>query len=256
MNQILRLLILLLAIFFSIHLLNNKLFDLPPIAKLLDPFHGYAKIKINDRKNIFDEKIINNVEIIWDENYIPHIFAENDNDLYFAQGYVVARDRLWQMDFITRVYEGRLSEILGYNHAILTNDRFMRTVGITEGAKQSLSSIAVCEQKESINQNWNGLESSCTGEIIILEPKIYKMLTSFSKGVNKYINSIAWDELPIEFKILDYQPEYWSPFKTCILLKSMTLTLSGRNSDIVYEVIKQKYGIESAKNYFQSFHTS
>ena len=250
MNQIFRLFILLLAIFFSIHLLNNKLFDLPPIAKLLDPFHGYAKIKTNDRKNIFDEKIISNIEIVWDENYIPHIFAENDNDLYFAQGYVVARDRLWQMDFISRVYEGRLSEILGYNHAILTNDRFMRTVGITEGAKQSLSSIAVCEQKESINQSWNGLESSCTGEITILEPKIYNMLTSFSKGVNKYINSIAWDELPIEFKILDYQPEYWSPFKTCILLKSMTLTLSGRNSDIVYEVIKQKYGIESAKKLF------
>lgn len=253
MNQILKLFVLLLLIFFSIHVLNNKLFDLPPIAKLLDPFHGYAKIKDNDNKNIFDSNIERSVEIIWDDNYIPHIFAENDNDLYFAQGYVVAQDRLWQMDFVSRVYEGKLSEILGYNHAVITNDRFMRTVGVTEGAKQSLSSIAICQENKSINQNWNGLESTCDGKVIILEAKIYSMLISFSNGVNKYIDSIAWDELPIEFKILDYQPEYWTPYKTCILLKSMTLTLSGRNNDIVYEVVKQKYGLENAKKLFPEF---
>ncbi|MDC2984630.1 penicillin acylase family protein, partial [Candidatus Marinimicrobia bacterium] len=253
MKQILKLFYLLLIILFSIHLLNNKVFDLPPIAKLLDPFHGYAKIKKNDYHNFINTNLKNDVEIIWDENYIPHIFAQNDGDLYFAQGYVVAQDRLWQMDFVSRVYQGRLSEILGYHKEIISNDRFMRTVGVTEGAKKSLSTIAVCEQNNTINYNWDGQEHSCFGEIIIYDSQVYSMLVSFSNGVNEYINSIAWDEYPIEYKILDYGPEYWTPYKTCILLKSMTLTLTGRNSDIVFEVIKNKYGKENAKILFPDF---
>ena len=52
-------------------------------------------------------------EIIIDENHIPHIFAKNDNDLCFAQGYITAFDRLWQMEFQTMAAAGRLSEIIG-----------------------------------------------------------------------------------------------------------------------------------------------
>ena len=62
------------------------------------------------------------VEVIWDENNIPHIFAQNEHDLYIAQGYIVAQDRLWQMDFISRVYAGRLSEIIGYNSKLSAID--------------------------------------------------------------------------------------------------------------------------------------
>ena len=72
------------------------------------------------------------------------------------------------------------------------------------------------------------------------------MLIAYSKGVNFYINNLKWDEIPIEYKILDYSPEYWSPLKTCILLKAMSLDLSGRNSDLLYTEIASKYSIEDA----------
>ena len=53
--------------------------------------------------------------IIWDERRIPHIFAKNDKDLFFVQGYIHAFDRLWQMEFQTMAAGGRLSEIIGIN---------------------------------------------------------------------------------------------------------------------------------------------
>ena len=248
MKDIVKIVILIFFVLFSIHVLNNKVFSYPPMGKLLNPFHGYSTVN-NDNESIFLNDINANAEVIWDENNIPHIFAENEHDLYMIQGYIVAQDRLWQMDFITRVHAGKLSEIMGYNNNILRNDRFMRTIGIVEGAKASLSSIAYCLNLDdgSILNGWNGLTACPKGyNLIIKEPIIYDMMVAYSNGVNKYISSLAWNQLPIEYKILDYQPELWSPLKTCILLKTMSLDLTGRNSDVLYEFIRQEYGIDKA----------
>ena len=243
MIRIFRALGLLLCLLFLIHILNNKVFSLPPIGKLLNPFHGYASSDSMDDGEINLEILTDSAKVIWDKNNIPHIFAENQSDLYILQGYVVAQDRLWQMDFVSRVHEGRLSEIIGDNPDVLTNDIFMRTIGIVEGAKASLESIAYCQDRNSkIYKEWDGLESCPDGyKLIINEEDVYNMLVSYSKGVNAYIENLHWTEYPIEYKILDYTPELWTPFKTCILLKSMTLTLSGRNADIVYEIVKNIY---------------
>ena len=94
------------------------------------------------------------------------------------QGYIVAQDRLWQMDFITRFHEGRLSEITGYNSDVLKSDRFMRTIGIVEGSKASLSTIAQCYSKQDgYDNNWNGLGHCPEGYILkIHEKDIYDML--------------------------------------------------------------------------------
>ena len=100
----------------------------------------------------------------------------------------------------------------------------------------------------NIFNEWDGLEDCPEGyQLKISEPTVYNMLVSYSKGINEYIKSLQWDQLPIEYKILDYQPEPWSPLKTCILLKAMTLDLTGRNTDVLYEFIKQEYGIEKAR---------
>lgn len=64
------------------------------------------------------------IEIIRDEWGVPHIYARNIDDLFFAQGYVQAQDRRWQMDMYRRTYEGRLAEIMGPSH--ITHDRLMR----------------------------------------------------------------------------------------------------------------------------------
>ena len=68
------------------------------------------------------------VEILYDSMGVPHIFASSMEDLFFAQGYVHAKDRLWQMEMFRRVLQGRLSEIFG--EATLDTDRFLRTIGL------------------------------------------------------------------------------------------------------------------------------
>jgi penicillin amidase len=72
------------------------------------------------------------VEISRDKWGVPHIYAQNEHDVYFAQGYVHAQDRLWQMEFSRRVGAGRLSEVLG--EATLKSDQFLRTIGLYRAA--------------------------------------------------------------------------------------------------------------------------
>ena len=104
------------------------------------------------------------------------------------------------------------------------------------------------------DNNWNGLEDCPVDYILkIHEKDIYDMLISYSKGVNQDLESLNRDELPIEYKILDYKPELWTPFKTCVLLKAMTLDLTGRNSDVIYQFIKQEYGLEKPKFLYPEF---
>ena len=109
MKQNFKILLLLLLLLLSIHLLNNKVLSLPPMAKLLNPFHGYM---VNDKNNQSEIRLRNlkkSVEVIWDNNNIPHIFAQDEVDMYMVQGYIVASDRLWQMDFVSRLHAGKLS---------------------------------------------------------------------------------------------------------------------------------------------------
>lgn len=87
-------------------MLNTKIGDIPPLAKFLNPFRGFwANAEPKDagpNNELKIEGLKGSVEIQFDEQMIPHIFADNNQDLYFAQGYITAKDRLWQMDFQTR----------------------------------------------------------------------------------------------------------------------------------------------------------
>src|SRR5690606_34196599 len=74
------------------------------------------------------------VTVWYDDNAVPHLFAENDDDLYFAQGYIVAKDRLWQMEFYTLAAAGRLTEMVG--PAVLEYDRYNRRIGMTRTARE------------------------------------------------------------------------------------------------------------------------
>ena len=85
--------------------MNMKFSQVPPLGKLLSPFHGYLQ-NIED-PNQYDKEIKIKtgdleapVEVLFDELMIPHIYAQNEHDLYYVQGYIDARDRLWQMDFL------------------------------------------------------------------------------------------------------------------------------------------------------------
>lgn len=189
--------------------LNTKIDDVPPLGKFLDPLNGfwqnsgYAALNAPEHLNLPGLK--SPVSVIWDKDIIPHIFAENDHDLYLAQGYVVAFHRLWQMEFQLYKTAGRLSEILG---PITKNlDRSQRRKGLAYSA------------------NWLLKETK-------KDSAIFSMLQAYTDGVNAYINSLDYKDLPVEYKLLDYEPEPFTPYKTCLLLKEMSDQLSSGERDL------------------------
>ena len=121
------------------------------------------------------------VEIIRDELGIAHIYANNINDLMFAQGYVHAQDRLFQMELNRKVARGTLSEIIGIK--ALDSDRIARTMGYERVAKLDWELFDESEQ-----------------QIII----------DYCHGINAYITSADF-KLPIEFTLLKFKPEKWHP---------------------------------------------
>ncbi len=179
---------------------------IPPLGKFLDPYHGFWQniepIGYQGKKQLVIPGLQEPVSVIYDSLLIPHIFARNNNDLYLAQGYVTAMHRLWQMEFQTHAAAGRVSEIVA-GDAILDYDRRQRRLGMMFGARQALTSM---EQHPAVVQ--------------------------YTKGVNAYIESLRYEDLPFEYKLLDYTPEPWTPVKCALLLKNMAQTLNFGDKDI------------------------
>ncbi|RME43682.1 MAG: penicillin acylase family protein, partial [Chloroflexi bacterium] len=140
------------------------------------------------------------VEVIRDRWGIPHIYAQNQHDLFFAQGYVHAGDRLWQMDFNRRIGTGRLSELVG--ESTLDTDIFLRHLGMHRAAAKDLE---------------------------LLTPETQAILTAYADGVNAYIESHQ-GRLPLEYTILGVKPEPWKPLDTVVWAKVMAWDL-GANWD-------------------------
>ena len=139
------------------------------------------------------------VSVIRDENGVPHIQAKNDDDLYFAQGFVQAQDRLVQMDLSRRQASGRLSEVVG--EAAVDRDKYFRTLGLRRAAEDSYQ--AYSEEAK-------------------------RTLQAFADGVNAFI-ALAKEEnrLPIEFTLLGYEPEEWHPIDSLTIGKYMAFDLGG-----------------------------
>src|SRR5690606_981355 len=142
----------------------------------------------------------------------PHVFAGHDYALYFAQGYITAKDRLWQMDFQTRYAAGRLSEVVGEKAFEL--DRYQRRMGMVHGAQAMVKSS-------------------------MLDPKTKLITEAYSDGINAYIKNLSPSDYPIEFKILDYEPEPWSPLNSALLLKLMSATLARGTNELAMSNIKE-----------------
>jgi penicillin amidase len=132
-----------------------------------------------------------------DGRSIPYIEAKNDADLYFAQGYETARDRLWQMDLLRRAARGRLAELFG--NAVVNEDIRWRRFGFAAIAEESLK---------------------------VMDPDLKKALEDYARGVNAYIASLDAKLLPTEFQILKYEPEPWQPTDTIMIGKILADALS------------------------------
>lgn len=156
------------------------------------------------------------VDVYVDDRLVPHIYAENDLDAYYVQGYIHAKFRLWQMEFQTRVAGGRLSEILGEER--LPIDRMFRRLGMVYGAEQTLANMEK-------------------------NPEMKATVEAYAEGVNAYISSLKPQEIPFEYKLLDYTPEKWTPLKTYLFLMFMSYDLTARGATADLQMT-------NARNYF------
>ncbi|WPR77844.1 penicillin acylase family protein [Algoriphagus sp. NG3] len=192
---------------------------IPPLAPLLDPYHGFWQNCYSEDEMVEDElglhHLNSEVKVVYDENLIPHVFAGNQEDLYRAQGYITAKHRLWQMEFQTMAAAGRISEIVG--PIALDLDRMTRRKGLAFGAEKGMEFIKTDD------------------------PESYKLLEAYADGVNQYIDQLSEARLPVEYKILGYRPEHWSAYKSILLLKYMTDMLVG-DRDLEYSNLRKILG--------------
>ena len=123
--------------------------------------------------DIHIESLQASVEVFRDTFGIPHIYAENEEDLYRATGYVMAQDRFWQMDLLRRVAQGRLSEIFGED--MLDADQLFRSLRIEDKSRLIIERT---------------------------EPEIMACINAFSEGINQYISDMG-KNLPFDKRKLN-----------------------------------------------------
>lgn len=211
--------------------LNRPWGKVTALGSFLSPFTGFWQN--GERPDIKNEDIVleldslrDEVVIRYDDTGVPHIFAKNDFDLFYAQGYVTAKDRLWQMDVQVRAASGRLSEVLG--QSTLALDQKSRRLGMGYGAEANL-------------------------KIAMNDDRSRQALLGYTAGVNAYINQLSAKEFPVEFKLLGYKPEAWKPINTLYMLEQMTLVLAGRSKDINMSNVLKKYGEDVVDNLFPDY---
>jgi len=190
---------------------NRPLGPLPmPLGKFISPQHGLWQ-NAEPSGQRFDgdlsfPELKGKAEVYLDERLVPHVFAENDEDLYFIQGYLHAKFRLFQMDLQTKAAEGRASEIAGKK--AINFDKEQRRLGMVYAAENAMKEVDK-------------------------DPQSKAMFDAYTNGVNAYISSLKASEIPIEYKLLDITPEKWTNIRTALLLKMMAKMLSsGTENDL------------------------
>jgi penicillin amidase len=158
------------------------------------------------------------VEVLRDKWGVPHIYAQTANDLFFAQGFITARDRLFQLDLWRRQNSGHLAAVVG--EAALSRDRIARLV--------------------RFRGNWND-------EWAAYSPDAKQIATSFTAGINAYIDSLD-GKWPIEFRVAGFAPGKWIPEDTAARIAGLLMTRNTtrevqRAQDIV------RFGLDTVQKY-------
>jgi len=161
------------------------------------------------------------VTVSRDAHGVPTIDAANLDDLFFAQGFVTAQDRLWQMDGMRRFAGGNLAEILGED--LVKHDRNQRILGLRQAAELTLQQFS---------------------------PEVRSHFEAYARGVNAYIQTHR-DKLPFEFRMLGYKPQPWAPADSTLIAAQMVEDLStSPEQALVREKILAKLGPELTADLF------
>ncbi len=206
-----------LATFLLVRTLNGPLTikgnTLPALGSFLSPFEGFWHNAESIKSFDGDLKlsgVSKPVKVVYDDRDVPHIFAESTADALYAQGYIHAKNRLWQMDFLAHYTSGRVSELLGDKKVgksgTVDSDKRMRRMGVSHAAER----LVEYWKKDAVN---------------------FALLESYCNGVNAYISSLQTKDYPVEYKILGVAPESFSPLKIALIAKSLSLDLGRTDND-------------------------
>jgi len=177
-------------------------------------FH-ISKPKI--KGNAVFQDLKNQVRIVTDEWGVPHIFASNEEDLFFACGFIHAKERMWQMDLLRRAGSGRLAEILG--KAALNQDKILRNFGLKEATLKDYRKLST---------------------------QMKDLLLVYCRGVNAWMKTqkFRW---PPEYILLRCRPEPWTPLDTLAIKQVLALMLCvDYTSEVVRGNLVQRVGSEKA----------
>jgi penicillin amidase len=205
---------------------------IPPLGGLIDPFSGiwtvYQDADHPPHATVYAPgQLSAPVTVVRDSWGVPHIYAANDQDLYFAFGYVHAQDRLWQMDMKRRQARGMVSEILGSSY--ISTDIYLRSLGMERAAQQSIDIM------NSLTDTYN--------------VTLRQNLEAYVHGINSFIGH-AGANLPIEFKLLNYQPKPWTLLDSISIGRIMDFSLSWSNDDLKFANTITQLGNDSAWELF------
>jgi penicillin amidase len=190
--------------------LDKPLGKAPALGKFLSPQTGFWQnaepFDAIPGEELSFPSLKGNAEVFFDERLVPHVFADNEEDLYFVQGYLHARYRLFQIDLQTRAAAGRASELAGTK--AINFDKEQRRLGMVFAAENALREI----EKDPLSRS---------------------IFDAYTAGVNAYIDQLTEAQLPIEYKLMQATPERWSNLRTALLLKMMAKMLSsGTENDL------------------------
>lgn len=212
------------------YLFSHKLGQVPPMGNLLSPQTGFWQnaepVGEFPQQSVKLPALQGKAEVWYDDRMVPHIFADNEADAYFVQGYVTAKDRLWQMELQTFAAAGRLSEILGPK--LIAYDRQLRRLGMIYGAEKTVKEINA-------------------------DQAIKTAVDSYTAGINAYIATLTPASYPVEYKILDYKPEQWTPIKTALLLKYMANDLAGYCRDLEFTNARRFFPLKEFNQIYPDF---
>lgn len=202
------------------------------IIVLLAIIAGFVFIRIIARKGLPDYNedirlsgLKYEVRVYRDSYAIPHVYAKTESDLYMAVGYLLAQDRLWQMDLIRRITLGRISEIFGQD--FVETDLLLRALRFSEKSQKILGD---------------------------LDEKHYSAINAFCQGVNQYIKANL-KNLPVEFTLLGYKPDLWEPLHTVNLLGYMAWDLKAGWDELVLDDIRKAVDTERYSELLSDFST-
>ena len=170
------------------------------------------------------------VEVLRDTQGVPQIYATDTHDLFFAQGYVHAQDRFWQMDFWRHIGSGRLSEMFGESQ--LETDKFLRTLGWARVVREELAA---------------------------LDPESLAVLDAYAEGVNAYLAQRRGPSLSLEYAVLGlltpgYTPEPWTPLHSLTWAKAMAWDLGGNMKlELERAVLLRKLGPQRLAELFPPY---